>query len=156
MGIHSSWCAGGIATTQTIYHFKKKKFAPEQALRYAEGVLGSRVMNAIHLARTGETEWRSHPYVTQRTIKSLPLPIYSPGSRDERLAERIGQLAQELHTNKANEDADIEIEFLTAQILGGGKSLVDWSLNFLSAVSGSSHVQELCSTFRNISIGQVA
>jgi predicted RNA methylase len=134
--------ADNVATTQTIFHFAPKEGAPEYALHYAAGFLTSRVVIAIQLAKSGSTEWRSHPYVTQRTIKELILPVPKPGSKQEKLAIEVANISLNLHieNDASNEE---KLDLLVAKILGGGGSLVKWSHQFLAGVSGCGYVSDL-------------
>lgn len=140
--------AENVVTTQTVYHFKAKPEAPSYALHYAAGFLTSRVIIAIHLAKTGETEWRSHPYVTQKTIRDLQLPIPKSGSRQEIIAKKISKLSELLHANQ-DSDAEKQLDLLVCKLLGVGPELANWSINFLSRVSGCTYTQELANGAEN-------
>ena len=132
----------GVITTQSVYHFRPRDSAPDFALHYAAGFLTSRVLIAVHLAKTGETEWRSHPYVTQRVLRDLQLPIPAKDSYGEALAREIATLSEMLHESPdpAMED---ELDLLVARILDSDKTLVDWAKDFLSKVTGCSYTREL-------------
>ena len=60
-------------TNQVVYIFraKNKDIIP---LEFYLGLLASRVVYYYLLKTHGETEWRSHPYVTQRQILQIPVP----------------------------------------------------------------------------------
>jgi hypothetical protein len=107
--------ASGIATTQTVYHFTPYEEAPSYALHYAAGFLLSRIVIALHLAKTGETEWRSHPYVTQKTIRELNLPIPAPGSKEEKIAKEIAEISKRLH--ESGSDSPRPLLFVEVQPL---------------------------------------
>ena len=74
VGLRCAVDRSGSLTTQTVYHFIVKDGVSPLVLDYLAGVLNSRVMLAFHLRWSGDSEWRSHPYVTQAVIKSLPVP----------------------------------------------------------------------------------
>jgi adenine-specific DNA-methyltransferase len=133
-----------LATTQTIYHFSPRKTAPNYALHYAAGFLTSRVIIALHLSHTGETEWRSHPYVTQRTIREIELPIPRMGSRQERLAIRISEISRKLHTC-TDGNLENELDSLVCELIGANSKLQIWAYEYLSKVRGCSYIQELVS-----------
>jgi len=68
---------------------------------------------------SGETEWKSHPYLTQTKIKNIPLPKVSELSKKE--IDRINELGSEvkrLITAKKNIDIELDIrcEKLIAKI----------------------------------------
>lgn len=134
--------ADNVVTTQTIYHFKARKAAPGYALHYAAGFLTSRVVIAIHLAKTGETEWRSHPYVTQKTIRDLQIPIPKAGSRQELIAKQIAKLSEELHRDH-DIIAEERLDLLVCKLLEVGPEVASWALDFLSGVSGCTYTKEL-------------
>lgn len=135
--------ASGIATTQTVYHFTPKEHAPNYALHYASGFLLSRLVIALHLAKTGETEWRSHPYVTQKAIRELNIPIPKPGSSQERLAKRIAEISQRMHEIGSDPLLEEELDSLVCEIIDGTKSLQNWAYNFLSSIKGCSYTKSL-------------
>lgn len=135
--------ATGVSTTQTIYHFLPKKSAPPYAMHYAAGFLISRVVIALHLAKTGETEWRSHPYITQRAIRELNLPIPKKGSVEEKIAKEIASISKSLHKKGRDTALEIRLDQLVCQIIGGTSDLLNWSYNFLADVKGCSYTREL-------------
>lgn len=75
LGLNAAVDYSGAHTTQVVFHFVPRAGTPEWVLHYVEGVLCSRVMLAFHLSRSGETEWRSHPYVTPKVLTTLPVPV---------------------------------------------------------------------------------
>ncbi len=135
--------ASGIATTQTVYHFTPHDEAPSYALHYAAGFLLSRIVIALHLAKTGETEWRSHPYVTQRAIRELNLPIPKQGSNEEKIAKEIAAISKLLHERGSDYALEEKLDLLVCQIIGGSKALQDWSYSFLFNVKGCAYTKSL-------------
>lgn len=134
--------ASDVVTTQSVYHFRPNANAPEYALHYAAGFLTSRVLIAIHLAKTGETEWRSHPYVTQKVVRDLQLPIPEPGSIQEKIAKEIATISSCLHVQ---DDFELEerLDLLVAELLGKGQALVAWAKTFLAGIEGCSYTKQL-------------
>ena len=133
----------GVATTQTVYHFLPKKSAPTYAMHYAAGFLISRVVIALHLAKTGETEWRSHPYITQRAIRELNLPIPKKGSVEEKIAKEIASISKSLHKKGRDTALEVRLDQLVCQIIGGTSDLLNWSYKFLADVKGCSYTRDL-------------
>lgn len=134
--------ATDVVTTQTVYHFRAKANAPEYALHYAAGFLTSRVLIAVHLAKTGETEWRSHPYVTQKVVRDLQLPIPDPGSNQEKIAKEIATISARLHT-QGDFELEERLDLLVAELLGEGEALVAWAKTFLESIEGCSYTKQL-------------
>jgi predicted RNA methylase len=93
LGLNASLDNSGSFTTQVVFHYVAQKSAPAFFLDYLEGVLCSRVLLAVHLSRTGETEWRSHPYVTPKVLATLPIPTPEPGTEVWRQARAIAAAA---------------------------------------------------------------
>ncbi len=140
--------ASGISTTQTIYHFFPKKNVPDYALHYAAGFLISRVIIALHLAKTGEIEWRSHPYVTQKTIRDLNLPIPRPGSQQENLAREIATISKTMHEKGSRPELEKKLDQLVCQIIGGQPSLLNWAYEFLSDIKGCTYTKSLIANLK--------
>jgi len=135
--------SSGIVTTQTIYHFRPNADAPEYALDFVAGFLASRVTVALQLAKSGEIEWRSHPYVTQKSIKEIPIRVPFSDSEEESLARRLAMISRHLHESPQDLELELESDVLVAQLLGGREELVDWAPKFLRAVTGCSYAQYL-------------
>jgi hypothetical protein len=73
------------------------------------------VLLAVHLKRGGELEWRSHPYVTQKTLAELPIPLPQPNTREWHQAAAIaGAVERQLN----GDDCDLEIEALVGGLYG--------------------------------------
>lgn len=94
-GIYATIDILGACTTQVAFIFKPRedRAEPFQPLRleYILGVLNSRLMLYYHYKKTGEVEWRSFPYVTQKVIKKLP--IWRPDFDQEAQALLHDQIA---------------------------------------------------------------
>jgi adenine-specific DNA-methyltransferase len=74
VGLRVALTAQSAYTTQVVFHYVPSPRAPRFLAAYVQGVMASRVMLAYHMLVSGETEWRSHPYVTQKVISQLPIP----------------------------------------------------------------------------------
>ena len=76
-GIYATIDRTGAYTVQSIYIFKLRSDRAEQdeklRLSYILGVLNSRMMLYRYYKALGDIEWKSFPYMTQRTIKNLPV-----------------------------------------------------------------------------------
>ena len=103
-------------TLQTVYHFIPKDELPDLVLDYLAGVLNSKVMLAFHLRWSGESEWRSHPYITPSTIKTLPVP--TPFTNGTTLSEQAATIAWLARRRSNGEMVEEQIEALVEELFG--------------------------------------
>ena len=109
-------------TNQVVYIFRSTCDGKREPLplEFLLGVLNSRALYYFLTKRHGETEWRSHPYVTQTQILALPLP----GHKNlERNLDAVGEIARLLrpYTRKGTEPpiaVDASVEKLVADLYG--------------------------------------
>ena len=130
IGLNAAIDVSGAYTNQVVFEYSLApgNTFPFSYLHYVLGVLCSRTMFAYHLKRSGEMEWRSHPYVTQKTLAALPIPLPKRGSRMSRQAAAIaGAVAEHLRTR----ENDIAIEALVAGLYGLDRSDMRWVLDVL-------------------------
>ena len=116
IGIRAAVDLSGAMTIQTVYHFVPREESHVPVLFYLAGVLNSRVMLAFHLRWSGENEWRSHPYVTTRTIKSLPVP--TPFQDNYTLTDRALEIATLARRRSRQEMVEDQIEMLVEDLYG--------------------------------------
>ncbi|MDG5789780.1 TaqI-like C-terminal specificity domain-containing protein [Evansella sp. AB-P1] len=115
VGINATLDRQGLLTSQTVFHFTLKKnlqtvYTHESIL----GILNSRVMLYYYLKKYGDNEWKSHPYITQKIVKQLPIPIINEDEKDERAQLiAIHEIVTKL-INSYDYDLDIELESLVA------------------------------------------
>lgn len=115
------------ASNQVVFHYTLKNSGCDFFLHYALGVLSSRVMFAYHLRKSGENEWRSHPYVTPKSLKELPIPVPVRSSQMWRQAKAIAKLAKShLKGGGKCKKIDMEIECLVAGLYQLETSEVLW------------------------------
>lgn len=76
-GIYATIDKTGAYTTQVVFIFILCDERPEQykqiRLAYVLGVLNSKMMLYRYYKKLGDIEWKSFPYMTQKTIMSLPI-----------------------------------------------------------------------------------
>lgn len=112
IGLNVALDNSGAFTNQVVFEYlpspKSRNF---NYLHYLLGVLCSRVMFAYHLKTSGELEWRSHPYVTQKTIASLPVPVPQEGTQGWQQAKAI---AETVNAHLLTGTKDFAIEQLVA------------------------------------------
>lgn len=120
LGLNASLDTSGSYTTQVVFHYTPKPHAPEFVLDYLEGMLCSRVLLAVHLSRTGETEWRSHPYVTPKVLSTLPIPTPKPDTPDWLQAQAIARAARDVRSAAMESRAEAEsaVDRLVAGLFG--------------------------------------
>jgi hypothetical protein len=133
VGIKAAIDDSGALTNQVVFHYRAKPIGtPSFFLDYVLGILCSRVMLAYHLKRTGENEWRSHPYVTQKTIAELPVPVISEGGWKWRQAKAIAGAVSERRQKKPSDSvADLYVDSLVAGLYDLDSKACAWVLNVL-------------------------
>ena len=120
IGISASIDYSDAFTTQVVYILSLKEKAKSfYLLEFILVLLCSRLGFFYVALTSGETEWKSHPYLTQTKIKNIPLPKVSELSKKE--IDRINELGSEvkrLITAKKNIDIELDIrcEKLIAKI----------------------------------------
>lgn len=121
LGINAAVDTSGSMTTQVVFHYLANKKAPPFFLAYLEGMLSSRAMLGIHLMRSGESEWRSHPYLTPSLIGRLPIPLPIPGTQTWAAASQMASLTTRVRNRSlAEQDVialELEIDRLAQSIL---------------------------------------
>ena len=134
VGLKAAIDDSGALTNQVVFHYRAKPHrTPAFFLDYALGVLCSRVMLAYHLKRTGESEWRSHPYVTQKTIAELPVPLVYQGQWQWRQARAIADAVSERRIARSTDiSRDLYIDSLVAGLYGLDKRGCAWVLEVLN------------------------
>jgi hypothetical protein len=115
------------ASNQVVFHYVPISEEFSFFIYYILGVLSSRVMFAYHLRKSGENEWRSHPYVTPKTLKELPIPSPKRGTQSWRQAVEIAsRVKKHIQNGGKSEKIDLEIEGLVAGLYELDHSDLDW------------------------------
>ena len=119
------------ASNQVVFHYVPRSRNMSFYLYYVLGVLSSRIMFAYHLRKSGENEWRSHPYVTPKSLAVLPIPTPSVGTRSWRqaleIARRVKMLLRYRGSNKKLDlDLDLQVEGLVAGLYHFDHSDLGW------------------------------
>lgn len=146
LGLNASLDTSGSFTTQVVFHYTPQRHAPEFVLDYLEGMLCSRVLLAVHLSRTGETEWRSHPYVTPKVLSTLPIPTPEPNTPDWLQAQAIAQAARNVRSAamEGRAEAESAVDRLVAGLYGldsDGCAWVDSVLAGTQSLQAFSHLR---------------
>jgi hypothetical protein len=108
---------------QAVFIFKLKQKLPEEfrqyRLEYFLGILNSRLMLYYYYKRFGELEWKSFPYMTQKTIQQLPIAaidfrdLKSKELHDD-ISEKVADILQQ--NAGAVRELDDQIENLVMEL----------------------------------------
>ena len=74
VGLRAAVDESGSATVQAVFYAITAIRKQEWILDYLQGIINSRPLLAWYLRWSGENQWRSHPYVTPKVLKKLPIP----------------------------------------------------------------------------------
>lgn len=114
LGISASIDYQNSYTLQTVFHFFAKDNIPGYLnVEYLLGVINSRVLLYYHLKKSGETEWKSHPYVTQKLIKELPMPLINDEMKAQlKIAEAISNTVKKIMKHDISIKQKIELDLM--------------------------------------------
>lgn len=129
VGIKAAIVKQPSMTNQVVFHYFENPAldVPSFFLSYCLGVLGSRTLLAYHLRTNGDNEWRSHPYITQKVISGLPIPLPLHGTENWKQAQAIAALVDRvLAKGKLTMKLDVKIEGLVAAQFGFDESSYSW------------------------------
>jgi hypothetical protein len=102
-------------TNQVVYIVKPKMKGDD--LEFYIGLLNSRAYYFYLIKAFGELEWKSHPYLTQSQITSLPLPDVKTEQQKVVKQEIVKLLHSSLKQGRApSEKVDARIEFLVSKL----------------------------------------
>ncbi|MEX1358314.1 MAG: TaqI-like C-terminal specificity domain-containing protein [Gaiellaceae bacterium] len=144
VGLTAAVDESGAYTTQVVFHFKPRDPAHTFLLDYLAGVLSSRLMLAYYLRTRGESQWRSHPYVTQKIIEELPIPAPIEGTRWRAQAEAISRAARARRdAGGTASELDLEVERLVCGLYRLEASDWRWALRVLHGAQALEGIKEL-------------
>jgi adenine-specific DNA-methyltransferase len=132
IGINATLESSGVYTNQVVFEYTlndPNRFSFSY-LHYVLGVLSSRSLFAYHIKRGGDLEWRSHPYVTQKTLGKLPIPVPVQGTHSWKQA---GAIADAVKSHLVNGKGDLQIEGLVAGLYGLTPDELKWALQVLDS-----------------------
>lgn len=136
VGLKASICTDNCMTNQVVFHFYDNESLPPPKfyLSYVLGVFSSRVMFAYHLRKSGESEWRSHPYLTQKVISRLPIPLPVEGETSWSQAQAIAKEVDKVILNgEIAAVIDLRIEGLVAGLFKLNDDDMPWVKNVISS-----------------------
>lgn len=99
LGLNVGVDVSSALTNQVVFSYKNLPGVPEWWLYFFLGILGSDALLAFHLTRTGDTAWRSHPYVTPSVLHNYPVLIPGVHVSDSE-ATKIAGIAMELNSKE--------------------------------------------------------
>jgi adenine-specific DNA-methyltransferase len=116
VGLKAAIDESGSYSNQVVFaYYRDDDTTPDFFLYYVLGVLCSRITLGYFLKTHGETEWKSHPYVTQKIINSIPIPVFTQGSQMEKQARAIADAARYFGSSaKKDFGEDVFIDCLVA------------------------------------------
>ncbi len=122
VGISAHMDCSNALTNQVVYMLQLKDVGSQNKLplELFLAILNSRAMYYYLTSRHGEREWRSHPYITQTQLMSLPAPTQA---RLGRFANHVSLICSTLGTRIHNgtaldEREDAQIESSIAKLYG--------------------------------------
>jgi adenine-specific DNA-methyltransferase len=127
VGITASLDYDNALSNQVVYILQlRKEFQDKLTLEFLLALINSRVITYYLLKKYGETEWRTHPYLTQGTVNSLPMPHLD--FKDETLKESILTFSNRIKTEVINSkkenisvELDRDLEYFIGQLYGLNK-----------------------------------
>lgn len=155
-GIYATIDRTGAYTNQVVFIFKLHPDRPKRyaklRLSYILGVLNSRMMLYRYYKALGDIEWKSFPYMTQKTIMDLPVrDIDFTDTRQTYFHDRIADLVDTvLASGKSpNRGIDEEIEHVVRELYGvntpAANAHIDSELDHISLLGSllGSSIEEL-------------
>lgn len=150
VGITAALDYSSAYTNQVVYIFKKKqKTVPD--LEFFIALINSRTYYFFLAKSFGELEWRSHPYLTQSQILSLPLPNIESENNKEIIDKIISLLKPILKKSKPSHDLDLEIELLIGKLFSLTKNDYKIIFNAINELDEMLPVKEL----KNIELNDI-
>jgi len=136
VGLKASIATDKCMTNQVVFHYFEDDLIPppDFFLSYVLGVFSSRIMFAHHLRIGGESEWRSHPYITQKIVSRLPIPLPVEGEASWKQARQIAKEVDEVIENgQITVTKDQCIERLVAGLYRFSESDMSWVEKVISS-----------------------
>ena len=133
-------------SNQVVFHFIPKPEIEDWNfyLPYVLGVLSSRIIFAYHLKKSGENEWRSHPYVTPTILATLPIPVPEKGKSTWTQAHAVADAVRyHLETGGVEKESDLRIERLVAGIFRLSTRDIAWTKKVISSAQNLEPMKSL-------------
>lgn len=145
VGITATIDYSSALTNQVVYMFKPRAGQQTQVpIEFILAVMNSRAMYYYLLKQYGETEWRSHPYLTQSQIADLPLPEIEGVKAKASQKQIVNLLKPYLEKDKAiPKEVDALVEALIASMFGLTKKDYEVLYKTLNSTQGLVPVKAL-------------
>jgi len=127
VGIYATIDYANHYVPQVVYIFKIRDELPEEyknyRIEYILGVINSRLMLYYYYKKFGELEWKSFPYVTQKTIKQLPLRKIDFSKPEQKqlhdgIVQKVTELIEKTKNGEVPREIDYQVEDLVMQLYG--------------------------------------
>ncbi len=124
VGIYATIDYIGAYCPQAVFILRLREDIPQSydglELEYILGVLNSRAILYYYYKKFGELEWKSFPYVTQKTLGQLPIPDidFSDPEKKNMHDEIVKKVSNLLHKRGDFEKLDFEVEDLVMKLYG--------------------------------------
>lgn len=145
VGITATIDYSNSLTNQVVYMFKPRTDAKYPVpIEFILAVMNSRAIYYYLLKKYGETEWRSHPYLTQSQVLNLPLP--DTFSKEAKSAQKkiVSLLKPYLEKQLSiPKNIDAQTEFLVASMFGLSKNDYELIYKTITSTQGLIPVREL-------------
>ena len=113
LGIYAAIDKSSSLTNQTVYILRPlRKMNPDELFFYL-GIINSRVIYFYYLKTYGESEWKSHPYITKQILFSLPIPPFTNTTK----CLEVSKLAKAL-SRRYDRDIDWLLEDSVLRVFG--------------------------------------
>ncbi len=136
------------AYTNQVVYILRSKCESGPALEFFIALLNSRVYYFLLVKSFGELEWRSHPYLTQSQILSLPLPDLELEANRRTAYQIVSLLRPVLKKGKPQKEIDLEVELLICKLFSLTKTDFETIYNALNESEQLLPVRELKSLNR--------
>ena len=145
VGLKATIAKHSAMSNQVVFHYIPKNEKHSFVLYYVLGVLSSRIMFAYHLRKSGESEWRSHPYVTPRSLRDLPIPVPTELGQTWRQAQEIAKCVQtQLKNGGKDKTTDLKVEGLVAGLYCLNDSDIQWVKEVICGAQKLEPMRALC------------
>lgn len=104
VGLRTAVDESGSATLQAVFYAQNRNLEQDWLLDYLQGILNSRPLLAWYLKWSGENQWRSHPYVTPKILRQLPVPDPCSDRASAALSRSIAQEARKVRNGLSEAD----------------------------------------------------
>ncbi|MCI1741429.1 MAG: N-6 DNA methylase [Prevotella sp.] len=102
-------------SNQVVYIVRLNNNSPDYiTIEFILAILCSRAITYFFIKKYGSTEWRSHPYLTQKILRDLPFPEVS--NLHKEIIQEITRSVQDICANHIEGRLDCRIESLVAKI----------------------------------------